>query len=248
MLPVVIYEPDEGDRRQILSYLNGYSDRHGQRFAVLGSTGALKEAAGCLGAESGVLLLILGVRGGAGRDAAELERLSAKANRDNYTMYWLHSPDDLYEIAGSCLRPAGFLIPPPSEEQFERIVRRICEDYENLTEAPPDMFLALQSGGTVHRLPIGRILYIEAFDKKLNIWTQRQCLTVCERLADVERRLGDRFVRCHRSYLVNYAQIERADFARMELTLAGGTSLPLSRTGKDALKRRMSRENEEDEA
>lgn len=245
MLPVLIYEPNEADRQRILCFLADCSDRQGQQFRLLSCTDKLDEAARHLRAESGVLLLIIGVTGTEARSAAALEQLCAECNRDNYALYWLHDSGDLPKVASACLHPAGFIIPPPQEQQFCRVIRRIYEDYEALSEAPVDTFLALQSGGSVYRLPVGQILYIEAFDKKLNIWTKRQCLTVYDKLAEVERRLGARFVRCHRSYLVNYTKMERADFAKMELLLTDGTRLPLSRSGKEALKQRMKQETDE---
>lgn len=245
MLPVLIYEPNEADRQCILRFLTDCSDRQGQQFRLLSCADRLDEAARYLRAESGVLLLIIGVTSAEILGATALERLCVESNRDNYALYWLHDPGDLPEIAGACLHPAGFIIPPPKEEQFRRVIHRVYEDYEALSEAPADMFLALQSGGGVYRLPVGQILYIEALDKKLNIWTKRQCLTVYDKLAGVERRLGARFVRCHRSYLVNYTRIERADFVKMELLLTNGTRLPLSRSGKEALKQRMKQETDE---
>lgn len=238
MLPVIIYEAEERERGQMLSFLKQFSQDRGARLSVRGSAASKEEAAACVESDKGVFLLILGTRAGAAADAVALERRAALVNRDSYTLYWLHSLSDLPEVAAGCLRPAGFVLPPPELERFSAVMQRIWDDYAALTEANEDDFLSLQAGGTLHRLQIGAIDYIEALDKKLNIWTSRQCLTVYEKLGHMEELLGERFFRCHRSYLVNYARIERVDFAAMELQLAG-RRLPLSRSAKDALKQRM---------
>ena len=145
------------------------------------------------------------------------------------------------KIAGRCFRPSGFVVPTQQDEQFEALVLRIYSDYIRLTGTSDVQFLTIQSGGTISRLPVGEILYIEASDKKLNIWTKRQCISVYERMSELEQKLGTQFIRCHRSYLVNCAQIERVNFAEREIILRSSERLPLSRTCKNALKERLAK-------
>ena len=243
MLPTLIYEPDEKNRVHILSLLNECEEKcHGQ-FQVLLSTGRMEEVMKCAGGQSEILMVIIGVvdmKKDGGR-IFELERLLTQHNRDNYVLYWLHLPEDLAGIAGGCLRPSGFIVPPPQDAQFETLVLRIYRDYMRLTQTSRELFLTIQNGGKVFRLPFGDIFFVEASDKKLNIWTKRQCLSVYERMSEVEKKLGTRFIRCHRSYLVNYAQIESVNFAEMEITLRNNERLPLSRSFKNALKERMAK-------
>ena len=243
MLPVIIYEPETDQRGRILLFLKHFAESTGQKLVIEGNAVTTEEAVSCLVARHGVFLLILGTQPGASAEAVALERCAGDINRDSYTLYWLHDLADLPELASLCLRPAGFILPPPDPSRFNAAMRRICEDYSALRggENGEEQFLALQVGGTLHRLKISSIDYMEALDKKLNIWTSRQCLTVYERLGHMEEVLGERFFRCHRSYLVNYSHIERVDFASMELQLAG-QRLPLSRSAKDALKTRMKKE------
>ncbi len=243
MIPVIIFEPEEHQRSQILHFLKRFSEASGQRFRILGNAATKEDAASCLDAGQGVFLLILGTQSGGGADAVSLERRAGTISRDSYTLYWLHDLADLPEVASLCLRPSGFILPPPDPERFDAAMRRICEDYSAMRDGGEEQFLAFQVGGTLHRLQISSIDYLEALDKKLNIWTRRQCLTVYEKLGHMEELLGDRFFRCHRSYLVNYDRIEMVDFAAMELQLAG-QRLPLSRSAKDALRARIQREGE----
>ena len=243
LLPTLIYEPDGKNRVHILSLLSACAEKCNGQFPILLSTGKMDEAMKCIGGQSEILLVIIGVvdvkRDGG--QVFELERLSSERNRDNYTLYWIHLPEDLAEIAGGCLRPSGFIVPPPQDAQFESLVLRIYSDYMRLTEASSELFLTIQSGGKVFRLPFGEVFYIESSDKKLNIWTKRQCLSVYERMSELERTLGTHFFRCHRSYLVNYAQIESVNFSEMEIILRNSERLPISRTFKNALKERLSK-------
>ena len=244
MLQVLLYDEDHAVRSEMLDCLNAYARDVGGRFSVLYNTDSEKEASVCIEAEDGILLLIGGVEGRAGAEEASvrLERLVIGKNRDSYMLYWLKDISALPALASSCLHPVGFILPPTDQKHFNNILRRVMEDFAAFDNSPADNFLSLQIGGTVHRLQISAIDYIEALDKKLNIWTDRQCVTVYEKLGKMEEVLGERFFRCHRSYLVHYSHIESVDYAAMELTLKSGARLPLSRSGKDRLKERFTEE------
>ncbi len=243
MLPTLIYEPDAENRAHILSLISGCAEKCGGPFPILLSTGKMGEAMRCAGGQSGILLVIVGVEDAEkdGTRIFELDRLLIERNRDTYTLFWLHLPEDLVKIAGGCFRPSGFVVPTRQDEQFEALVLRIYSDYMRLTGTSDALFLTIQNGGTVSRLPVGEILYIEASDKKLNIWTKRQCLSVYERMSELEQKLGAQFIRCHRSYLVNYTQIESVNFAEMVIILRNSERLPLSRTFKNVLKERLAK-------
>lgn len=244
MLPVLIYDTELVARREILDFLKEYARTSGERFSILDNTESAEDAAFCIKAGNGISLTIIGVGSNADIQGVlvELERMIAEKNRDSYTLYWIKDMKKLPALAAACLHPVGFILPPPDQVQFNRILQRVMEDYASITDSKADTFLALQSGGTVYRLHVSGIDYIEALDKKLNIWSRRQCVTVYEKLSRTEELLGSRFFRCHRSYLVNYAHIESVDFAAMELRLSSGVRLPLSRSSKDRLKERISQE------
>ena len=242
MLPVVIYEPDETERSRILLFLREFDPGGKQRLSIVGNTTSLQRASTCLTQEKGILLLIIGITAGAGAEPARLEQEANNQNRDSYCLYWLHAMEDLPEIAAACRHPAGFILPPPDQAHFHTVLRRVLEDYDALTNDPGDSFVSLQCGGTTHRLSVRNIDYIEALDKKLCIYTSRQCLTVYESLSRMEKMLGSAFFRCHRSYLINFSHLANVDYAAMEIRLRGGIRLPLARSAKDRLKQRMHQE------
>lgn len=242
MLPVIIYDREHGCRMQMLAYLNDYSRRTGERFTVLGNADTTRDAVACLAEEGGIVLVLAGVEADKGEESALVEEAAIGRNRDSYVLYWLKDVTALHGLAAHCRRPAGFLIPPPQQAQFDRILDRVMRDYRSIAAEKDEEFISLQNAGTLFRLPVGKIEYIEALEKKMNIWTNGQCFTVYETLSRMAENLGERFFRCHRSYLVNYARIVRVDYAGMELEIDGGVRLPLSRSAKDRLKARMEEE------
>ncbi len=81
------------------------------------------------------------------------------------------------------------------------------------------------------------ILYLERVLHKTRLQLQHEdCLTTATP-AELLGRGGDRFLRCHQSYWVNldYIQFLRSD----SLVLTDGTSLPVSRTYRKALRAQL---------
>lgn len=52
----------------------------------------------------------------------------------------------------------------------------------------------------------------------------------------MESKLGSGFLRCHRSFLVNERKIRSVNMPDMMVTLENGDRVPMSRSGRAALK------------
>lgn len=94
--------------------------------------------------------------------------------------------------------------------------------------------LLSQKSITVHNrdgeyvIPISNILYFEAQNQDILIYTSEQQLLHRGNLNDYEQQLSkDEFYRVHRSYLVNMRFVK--SYTKMDVTLSGGVILPLSR-------------------
>lgn len=85
----------------------------------------------------------------------------------------------------------------------------------------------LPMGGEVLRLPMDRIQYVEAFSHTISVVTETDSLQVKMPISEIEKMLGDSFIRCHRSYLVGLKHIAR--LSKSEVILDNGKALPLSR-------------------
>ena len=88
--------------------------------------------------------------------------------------------------------------------------------------------ILLPVGGEMLRLPVGHVQYVEAFSHTVAIVTGTDTIQVKMPISEIEKMLGDGFIRSHRSYLVGLRHIAR--LSKTEVVLDNGKSLPLSRS------------------
>jgi two-component system, LytTR family, response regulator len=97
----------------------------------------------------------------------------------------------------------------------------------------------VRDGSKVHVVPVGRIDYVQAQDDYVSIRTEGRELLKEQTLGDLEAALDPaRFVRIHRSYLLNVDRLARVEPASKDSRVAilkDGTELPVSRTGYQRL-------------
>ena len=94
-------------------------------------------------------------------------------------------------------------------------------------------------------LPIGNesvlvasddIIYLEAFGKKTQVILKNGKEIVCScGLSEASEKLGQGFVSCHRSYVVNIGLIRK--ISRTEITMDSGKKIPISRRSYDSVNR-----------
>ena len=242
MLPIVICEEDRALRARWMSVLETLAR---QRYPLLkyetlpGGTRELKRA---LETESGIMMVILAIADAVdekiGLFASVMER-----NRDNYVLLCLHDAARLKTVLGRCMRPAGILLAPFHEGSMRASLDLALRDYVSLyAEESHEAYMTVTSGKTLRRIAFRDIQYLEAQDKLLNICTRRYVASVRASLNAVEDELPSQFIRCHRSYIVNRAWIERLDIPAMTLYLTSGEKLPISRSCKGALREELQAE------
>jgi len=99
--------------------------------------------------------------------------------------------------------------------------------------------VVIRDGAQVHVVAVGKIDYVEAQDDYVGIRTGGRSLLKEQTLGDLEAQLdARRFVRIHRSYLLNIERLARVELyakdSRLAI-LADGTKLPVSRAGYQRL-------------
>ena len=143
-----------------------------------------------------------------------------------------------------------YLLKPFSEERFAEVLRRVKGQVENRS-APAALASALRSrplqrvvmkgeDGTIEVVPASRVDYVEADDDRILIVAAGRKLAKQQTIGDLANELDpDRFVRIHRSYLLNIERIEKLELYAKDSRIAilrDGTRLPVSRAGYARLK------------
>jgi two-component system LytT family response regulator len=122
--------------------------------------------------------------------------------------------------------------PPPAAQELSATARP--------PGRPLDRVL-IREGGRVHVLPVDKIDFVEAQDDYLSFASGGKRQRKQQTMSDIEAQLDrKRFVRIHRSFLLNVERLARIEPYAKDSWLAvladGTTRLPVSRTGYSRLK------------
>ena len=100
--------------------------------------------------------------------------------------------------------------------------------------------MVVRDGARVHIIPIGKLDYVQAQDDYVALHSDKKSYSKQQTIASVEAQLDRRrFVRIHRSYIVNLERIARIEPYTKDSRVAvlrDGTQLPVSRAGHARLK------------
>lgn len=193
-------------------------------------------------------LLLLDINLGDGADGIQLaEKVKAK-HRMPFIFVTSHS-DPVTLARVKPLRPAGFIIKPFDENelraQIELALARYANDVE-ATAAPAEEqrtefviadSLFIRDKGRLVKVAIADILHAEADNNYTHIHTTRQRYTLSLTLGVVQERINDpRFVRVHRSHLVNTMHVTAVEEGYVCL---GRLKLQVAKASKDELMSRL---------
>jgi two-component system LytT family response regulator len=153
---------------------------------------------------------------------------------------------DQYAIRAFDAQAADYLLKPFSEERFERALERAKSRLGERRAAPWDMAAArppeqrpervvVKDGTRVHVIPLEKLDYVEAQDDYVALHSGGKTYLKQQAIAAVEAALDPaRFVRIHRSAIVNLERVARIEPYGKEsrvAILADGSRLPVSRAG-----------------
>lgn len=136
-----------------------------------------------------------------------------------------------YIAQGYDVEALHYLLKPVTKEKLQGVLERAIERLKSGERA---LVLGL-SEGTV-KIPFDQIRYLEVMGNYVTIHG-KESYSVKRTLGDMEKELDERFIRTHRSYIVNLQSVRKC--TRSEVVLKDDTVLPLSRKQYDTLNRAM---------
>lgn len=122
--------------------------------------------------------------------------------------------------------PVYFLVKPVTEEKLTVALNRAVL---KLQQAKKEVFsLTLKDG--IYQVAVNEISYLESASRVVTMHTAKEQYQYYKKLDEAEQELGDQFVRCHQSYLVNMEKIK--ELKRESIQLFDGTVIPVSRNNR----------------
>jgi len=167
-------------------------------------------------------LLLLDIKLGM-MDGVELAKIIRKDNQQMQIIFITGYSD--YVFQGYDVSAIHYLLKPVKENVLFKMLDRAVSNLQKQEE-----YLFFSLGNVQKRIPVSSIVYVECFLHNLKIATTSESYTVMMTIRDMEKRLGDGFVRCHRSYIIGIKYI--SSISRTEILLDSGVRIPLSRTAQ----------------
>lgn len=135
------------------------------------------------------------------------------------------------------VRAASLLLKPLQKEAMESTIAEFLALFDK-EEACGCLFV--EQKGEKRRLPFQKIRYLEAREKKVYARMLNVEYALYDTIDHLAEILPKEFIRCHRSYIVNYIFIESIRYSENYILLSGNQCVPLSRSYKPVLKEVMS--------
>jgi two-component system, LytTR family, response regulator len=161
---------------------------------------------------------------------------------------------DEYAIKAFDNHAVDYLLKPFSKERFDKAIEKwkaIHERKENSSALQQVMEtvsnspmqrerIVVKSGSSIIVIPVYDILYLEAADDFVKIYTRKGHWLKNKTMTHFEQQLdASQFIRVHRSYMVNISEITRLELYEKDshiLLLKSGEKIPVSKSGMSRLK------------
>jgi len=161
---------------------------------------------------------------------------------------------DEYAIKAFETHAVDYLLKPFSKERFNKAIQKWLQSRkENKPIIDPSLLIenvgkhadeqnriVVKNGSNIKIIPVQDVIYIEAYDDYVKIFTKDGHHLKKKTLSHFEHVLDpDLFLRVHRSYLIQLAQITRIEVFEKNNHIAllrNGSKIPLSRSGYIKLK------------
>ncbi len=158
---------------------------------------------------------------------------------------------DEYALKAFEASAIDYLLKPFSKERFDLAFNKWKLSESNsstssvineIAHKQPDekLRIVVKDGGTIHIIPTSDVLYLEAYDDYVKIYTAEKYYLKKKTLTFYEKSLSSKdFLRIHRSYIINVNFLTRIDSFEKNsyhATLTNQAKIPISRNSYAQLK------------
>jgi two-component system LytT family response regulator len=158
---------------------------------------------------------------------------------------------DEYAIKAFEAHAIDYLLKPFSKDRFDKAVKKWLQQRQ-VSSSTPLMIpqgvrqpeeknrIVVKEGSNIRIIPVLEVMYVEAYDDYVKIFTSKEMFLKKKTMSFYEQSLDPaQFVRVHRSYILQLAQITRIEPLERDTHVAllkNGIRIPLSKTGYAKLK------------
>ncbi len=122
------------------------------------------------------------------------------------------------------LQPFDYLVKPVDRAKFEKTMERLYASMQNASEDS----LLVQKGHEGRIVRKDEIVFCEIIDRKIYLnLASGEVVDYYERIENLETKLGGRFFRCHRSYIINLKHLK--GYKNGTAYMDNGREIPVSR-------------------
>jgi two-component system LytT family response regulator len=161
---------------------------------------------------------------------------------------------DEYAIKAFEAHAIDYLLKPFSKERFDKAIQKWLQQTsqsqgksanisllnEEIRQPEERNRIVVKEGSNIKIIPVHDILYIEAYDDYVKIFTQKEMFLKKKTMSFFEQSLNpSQFVRVHRSYIISLQQLTKIEPLEKDTHIAllkTGAKIPLSKTGYLKLK------------
>ena len=134
-----------------------------------------------------------------------------------------------YAIKGYDLNVTDYLLKPVSYSRFMQAVEKAAHFIGARPDAGADESIFVRADGLTHRIALHDIVYLEAMENYVRVFTTTDRIITRTTLKDILSRLpAKEFIQVHKSYVVSLAHIARISGSTIIMSPFG--EIPTSRT------------------
>lgn len=132
--------------------------------------------------------------------------------------------------------PASLLLRPYTKEQMKHVIHEFISAFMRERDTEPEDQYVIETRDGKTFVPIGKIVYFEASQKKILIRVGAYEYETYDTMDRLMETLPDFFLRVHRGFIVNTREIDSVKLSENLIFMRDGSMVPVSRSCRAKVK------------
>lgn len=222
-ITIALCDDNALDRQALEHLLSDYLTEQGFQFELLTFSGGGELLSAIREKSFSLIFLDIYMKGVAGMEAARRIRSAGLTIPIVFTTNSRDFAVESYEVDA-----LHYIVKPVTREKLTIAIKKCKQLLESSLRC-----LDIISDREVAQIYIKDILYAEAFGNKIVLHTNNGDISTYQSLDTFIKNVGEPFLRCHRSYLVNMDHVEKV--CGKNFLLTGGIAVPIRTNGRSCV-------------